>query len=460
MWARDHQIRQAAGAAGDVAGKMITGGLSVVGDVCSFTNTTDQSGISLCLDADGGRIVYNGVGYPIGGGGGNVVGPNTSVINHVAVFNNTSGTLLADTTSLALTQLTVTPAAGVTQALKSTSNMTGTVAADTWYNQTLIQSDNVAGAGRNMFGGGVYHVCCGSSAQGYRFALSGRLDVTTAWSAADPEAAFGAVVGNARASVTAPSVGALLMGVNANVDLYNNAQDWGSVIGVGIDMTVRAGTEIPQVKTGLKIGQAPLDAVQGAIDAAIHVAGAGTAPGWLNLILIDSLFGAQPISVTNGSIIGTRGAITLYQGFDFSAVTFTGNIMTGTAGNMHISREGNIFTSKQLYGFGDLGAASYPTSTAGAGWARTSNFSGVAGEIVDWNTREANITGISFQWKQKSGAAAASDLMQLNGRANVIATTVLQIRANNTASGEALLPVTLGAADSGGAGFRALRVVN
>jgi len=91
MWARDHQIRKAAGESGDVAGKMITGGFSAVGNVCAYSNTTDASGIALCLDAVNGRLIYNGTGYPVSGGGGNVVGPVSSTIGELASFNSGVG---------------------------------------------------------------------------------------------------------------------------------------------------------------------------------------------------------------------------------------------------------------------------------------------------------------------------------------------------------------------------------
>lgn len=96
MWSTDHVVRSAAGSSGDVAGKMLTDGLSTVGQVCSFSNTTDQGGISLCLDGANGRLLYNGTAYPISGGGGNVVGPVSSAVGNVVFFNNTTGSLLQD----------------------------------------------------------------------------------------------------------------------------------------------------------------------------------------------------------------------------------------------------------------------------------------------------------------------------------------------------------------------------
>lgn len=462
MWAADHKLRQAAGASGDVAGKMITGGLSAVGNVCSYTNTTDQSGISLCLDASGGRLVYNGTGYPISGGGGNVVGPGSTTLNHVAVWNNTSGTLLADATALSLTGITITPAAGLGKAISTSSTMSGTApSGDSWYNLIQITSDNVVGPSRNLFGGGVYQICCGPLAEGYHFALGGRIDVNSAWSAADPEAVFVGVLGNARATVNAPSVGALISGGNFNVDVSNNATGWASILGTETDVIVRAGVAAPQTKTGHAIVLGALDAVNASgFSAAHHYINAGSSGGWSNLWSVDTTLGGNPIIQTTGKVLNFRGAMTVADVFDLTDLTVTGSIIAGPAGNMAIFGNGNIYTSRQLYGGGDIGASTYPVSTAGSGWARTANFSAANAEIIDWNTRDANVTGESFEWRQKSGASASNVLMQLNGRANVLATTVFKLRVNNTAGGENLTDVTLGAADSGGVGFRALRVAN
>lgn len=96
MWARDHFVRKGAGEAGGIAGEIATGGSSVVGKVCSWTNPTNQSGIELCLDSVNAQLVYNGTGYPISGGGGNVVGANSTTIDQLACWNSTTGTLLKD----------------------------------------------------------------------------------------------------------------------------------------------------------------------------------------------------------------------------------------------------------------------------------------------------------------------------------------------------------------------------
>ncbi len=47
------------------------------------------------------QVVINGIAYPFpGSGSGNVVGPNSSTAQHVPVFNNAGGTLLADSAAL------------------------------------------------------------------------------------------------------------------------------------------------------------------------------------------------------------------------------------------------------------------------------------------------------------------------------------------------------------------------
>jgi hypothetical protein len=65
MWAGDRHLRQGAGAAGDIDGKMIKGGFSAVGKVCAFSDTTDKAPVAtLCLNPSG-TITYNGTEYPI-----------------------------------------------------------------------------------------------------------------------------------------------------------------------------------------------------------------------------------------------------------------------------------------------------------------------------------------------------------------------------------------------------------
>jgi hypothetical protein len=96
MWATDGIIRQGAGAAGDVAGEMITGGFSAVGKICSFSAPSDQSPNTLCLDGTNSVITLNDVNYSPTIGSGNVSGPNPTTVNAVALWNSTTGTALAN----------------------------------------------------------------------------------------------------------------------------------------------------------------------------------------------------------------------------------------------------------------------------------------------------------------------------------------------------------------------------
>jgi hypothetical protein len=129
-----------------------------------ITNATGYHYFCLSANAQGGGLMsygaggaasqlplnlnVNGVTYPFpftGAGGGNVVGPPSSVVNDVALFNNTSGTLLKNQTqtaffngapngSIPLAALAVAPVTGpgssVTGHLATFADTTGHVLAD------------------------------------------------------------------------------------------------------------------------------------------------------------------------------------------------------------------------------------------------------------------------------------------------------------------------------------------
>lgn len=87
MWSTDHHIRQAAGASGDVAGKMIEGGFSAVGDICTYSATTNQPNSSLCIQAGSGgpgNICVDGTCYAIPASVA-LVGSDAIVSNNVAL---------------------------------------------------------------------------------------------------------------------------------------------------------------------------------------------------------------------------------------------------------------------------------------------------------------------------------------------------------------------------------------
>lgn len=144
MWATDHHIRQAAGSSGGVAGRMITGGFSAVGKVCSYSNTTDQSGIALCLDAASSSLTYNNVAYPIAGGGGNVVGPVPTTVNDFALWNNTTGTLLKNAAGVIAAHTGGVTFTDTTTPTSYVADLNPGFAAYVWKTPNLIQLDDTS----------------------------------------------------------------------------------------------------------------------------------------------------------------------------------------------------------------------------------------------------------------------------------------------------------------------------
>jgi hypothetical protein len=344
--------------------------------------------------------------------------------------------------------LDLKPPTGLARAINSTQNLSGTAAADVFVNQVYIATDALVAPVHNLYGFGAHWQCCTPAAQGLRFAIGGVVDVDTAWSADDPEAVFDGGMLVARATVTAPSAGAYLGGGNANAQLSAGANGWGTIMGFEADTQVAAGVSAPQVKIGFGIVQGAADAVPGAgLDYGLNFASAGTAPAWRTLINIDSQFGAQSIA-TNGTVIGMRGPSTFYRGIDFTAATMTDNIITGPSGASVFGRRGGIRGNAD-----ELAAGAYPPSTV-TGYGISSGFSG--GEVSIWNTANA---GQGFYFRQKSGASAAITAGAFFNDAGGVGDTVLNIYVNSNA-GKNTAHVTLGAADTGGAGFRVLRVPN
>jgi len=356
--------------------------------------------------------------------------------------------------------LDLKPPTGPAQAIKSTQNFTGTAASDLFMNQIHIASDALSAPQHNVFGFGVYQVCCAPAAQGWRFATAGRIDVNTPWSAADPEAVFVGGVFNARAQVAAASPGAYLGGSNSNVQLSAGANGWASVAGMETDMTLVAGVTQPQVKWGHVIVQGTLDAVFAfGLDYGLAFTNAGTSGGWRQLINIDSMFGASPVAL-NGTVMGMRGPATFANGIDFSQATITGAAFVGAGGNSIISGAGEgifqkITSHGQVSVGGVLGVGVYPAIPAASTFAISASFLG--NEVVQWNQL---VGGQGIYFRQKTGASSSVVMGAFLPDAPVLGNTALMVYVNNTTGGKNEVNVSLGAPDSGGAGYRVMRVPN
>src|SRR4029077_20640953 len=111
-----------------------------------------------------------------------------TTVDHLAIWNNTTGTLLADTITPSLVSLLITPwDSSLVQALSTIQTVAGTqTGINTYLNQILINSDNLNAGNQNVFGFGVVYNCCGSGAEGQRFSFGSRLFLSSTGNAADP----------------------------------------------------------------------------------------------------------------------------------------------------------------------------------------------------------------------------------------------------------------------------------
>ncbi len=363
MWAGDHKVRQAAGSAGDVAGKMITGGISAVGDVCSYSNTTDQSGIALCLDATNGQIVYNGTAYPISSGGGNVVGPGSTTANEVPAWNNTSGTLLKAAGARQFggsnAAFLFDPDQATQQQFKATLTKSGTAASNPsdagltpllWFRQegALVGRGLNSGVGLGVFE--ITDTGTLNNTDSY-VALAGNCNLTTTRSGAGWTACIGATA-SARAAAAQGGVlpGASkgeIHGLNIVAGLEGTATGFTDVIGTEIDIVGTATTSqlVRQGVIAVDFGDgAGNPGSQGTeMDAAFVVANRASV-GWKNAFYLTTNVtqtgGAFPLS-NDGCILCTD-TINAALGIDLTNVTISSMAFRGPGGTFSVTGAGDV----------------------------------------------------------------------------------------------------------------------
>lgn len=104
----DSTLTYSSGVLGGLNSISLGVGSAVQGFAANSTGTAPVTWTLPATDGSSGQVLStNGVGLLSwatdgGGGGGNVTGPTTTVANTVAMWNNTSGTLLSDATNLTL----------------------------------------------------------------------------------------------------------------------------------------------------------------------------------------------------------------------------------------------------------------------------------------------------------------------------------------------------------------------
>lgn len=346
-----------------------------------------------------------------------------------------------------------------------TTDLTGTFSTtDTFINKILFNTDSANAGGNNVWGLAIIDHCCTASAQGQRFLLGSRLDITGTSNAGDPLPDYVAILGNTRVSagIAAPNAAGGVWSGNFNTELGAGATGWAELQGAEFDVTARAGSSVIR-KVAISIVQSATDAVHGiSTDSAIGLYNAlgATAP-WNNILDLDS--NTTPVISSVGAIIRARGVAafadvirldtgtTIDNGLNLTNAVVTNAVLLGPGASSFISGTGSAIFNGTMAGVGNL-PSTFPTTLNG--WALTTNFSGA--EVDLWNT---NNSGNGFFFRQKTGASSGTILGQIV-EAGALATTGLVIRVNNTGSGLSLQGVTLGATDSGGSGFRTLRVAN
>lgn len=430
-------------------------------NICQGVFTLPATGGgALVPPSTGGTGVNNGTSTFTIGGNVAFSGAHTFVgtlTGNTAVTFPTSGTLATTTTPLAPitpgvlgyagsgtgtptslmtlpSGLTIPSALGITiaptastlnQALVTSQTPAGTISTSFgYYNQILIGSDNVNAGSNQVFAFGVQQFCCGTSAQGTRFALGGAIDIETPSNSADPTPFYIGTVGIARAHTAAPNNAASVDGINGNAQLDGSSTGWAQV-GNEFDTTALAGSSVLE-KFNIALVQGPNDAVHGSnADAAIFMISPSSATaGWTDGWLITNSHGGFPISTT-GDIIRVVGNATMANGIDLSlGATYTGCTYKGIG--FCIDGLGGAF-------LGAHNSASFPAS-ASFGLYVGSNFLGGGGssEVDFFNV--VNAATNSFAWIQKTGASAGSTLAVLNSSTlSLIGSLTMTIPSMNVA---------------------------
>jgi hypothetical protein len=178
------------------------------------------------------------------------------------------------------------------------------------------------------------------------------------------------------------------------------------------DVQADAGSSVA-AKTGIQISLNAADAVQGSLqDSAITLGNQNpSGPGFKNFLEVGNHYSAgKPISA-GGTILklfpGEYPSAGLLNGIDFSDWTFTGKYFNSI--NFQVDESGAVM--------GRGNSTVLPPSLS-TGWAIQDNFSNGKAEVNLINTHEG---GGGFDWRQKTGASAATKLAALDGGGNLTA---------------------------------------
>ena len=250
---------------------------------------------------------------------------------------------------------------------------------------------------------------------------------------------------------TAGTARGFMAGYNPQVQLAPGATFWSVVTGGEVDVEVDAGASVAH-KIGWNITTIGNDAVHGSVrDTALHIGAVASSGGWLmGVQFSDFSGGGKPIAST-GTLIGSQGAVgTVAKGVDFGAFTFTGNAFASPGFAV------NPFGTVTTPGLATAGT-SITFNTPGGQGLRLIDQPAVANLLQVYGAALGSPPTVSVE-----GADANISLQLIaKGTGSILVSSPVFASGGITAAMNGITrTLQLGAADSGGAGWRTVRVTN
>ncbi|AZO45877.1 hypothetical protein EJ076_34735 [Mesorhizobium sp. M7D.F.Ca.US.005.01.1.1] len=383
-----------------------------------------------------------------------------------------SGNTAYDAKTTAQTRTSLSDGAWPSFALSMT--VSGTVASSYFINSWVINDTLVAGGASSadqVSGINLVHSFGGAAVNGTRIAFASTAALTSATASTNTSrnycgAQFTGVAYATDGGTLPGSAKGAVFGSNPQGALNAGATGFLHVSGTEINVKVETGASVLHKSLAKLASLGSSDAVKGTTtDAMIWFQNQGGAVGWDNGLLFSADSGVQTISTT-GTIMATRGSLTVKRGIDLTSWAFSEYSFISSG--FGVTGTGTVFANTQMHLSGTAG---------GNYFAETSTTPTAQGDtigLLDFGHTAGNIGG---RWLARANQAwtlgsaqgtLLSAFVCANGSASM--TEVVRIDKSTTAGETSLMlwdvtkgtlqRVVCGAADSGGVGFKMLRVAN
>jgi hypothetical protein len=227
---------------------------------------------------------------------------------------------------------TINPPTGLSNAIVTNQNLTGTAAGNV-ANAINITTDNIVAGSNVSVGFAVNQGFGGAAATGGRQALTGAVSLNSATNASNPNRTYTGVFGSSTSiandtgtnSTSSATSAGEVQGANFLAQLGSSATNFFAVIGCECNTAMFAGSSTWAKAIGAFSG-AGADTVAGTVINTMQwMYNHAGAVKWTTGILMDNLggLGNFPISTT-GTIFKTGGNGSCANGIDFSNTTFSG----------------------------------------------------------------------------------------------------------------------------------------